>query len=43
MVINERAKILDNKGQVGAFKLDFEKPFDNPLMNSLKVKFSALE
>ena len=29
-VINDWAKILDNKGQVEAFILDFEKPFDTP-------------
>ena len=38
MVINDWDKILDNKGQVDTFILDFEKTFDNPLpvMNSLK-------
>ena len=29
-VINDLAKILDNKGQVDTFILDFEKAFDNP-------------
>ena len=29
-VINDWAKILDNKGQVDTFILDFEKPFDTP-------------
>ena len=29
--------MLDKKGQVSTFILDFEKAFDNPLMNSLKV------
>ena len=37
MVINDWAKILDNKGQVDTFILDFEKAFDNPHMNSLRV------
>ena len=36
-VINDWAKILDNRGQVNTFILDFEKAFDNPLMNSLKA------
>ena len=29
-VINDWAKILDNRGQVDTFILDFEKAFDNP-------------
>ena len=29
-VINDWAKILDNKGQVDTFILDFEKAFDTP-------------
>ena len=37
MVINYWAEILDNKGQVNTFTFDFEKSFDTPLMNSLKV------
>ena len=36
-VINDWAKILDNKGEVETFILDFEKAFDTPHMNSLKV------
>ena len=36
-VINDWAKILDNRGQVDTFILDFEKAFDTPLMNSLKA------
>ena len=31
------AKILDNRGEADTFILDFEKAFDNPLMNSLKA------
>ena len=29
-VINDWAKILDNRGQVDTFILDFEKAFDTP-------------
>ena len=36
-VINDLAKILDTRGQVDIFMFDFEKAFDNPLMNSLKA------
>ena len=36
-VINDWAKILDDKGQVDTFILDFEKAFDTPHTNSLKV------
>ena len=43
MVTNDWAKMLDNKGQVDTFILDFEKAFDNPLMNSLKVKLFSYE
>ena len=43
MVINDWAKILDNSGQVDTFILDFEKAFDNPLMNSLKANSLAME
>ena len=42
-VINDWAKILDNRGQVDTFILDFEKAFDNPLMNSLKANCLAME
>ena len=37
-VINNRIKILDNEGQVGAFILDFEKAFDTPPHELLKSK-----
>ena len=36
-VINHSAKILDNKGQVDAFILDFKKLLTNPNMNLLRV------
>ena len=46
-VINDWAKILDNKGQVDTFILDFEKTFekafDTPHMNSLKVNCLVME
>ena len=42
-VINDLAKLLDNTGQVDTFMLDFEKAFDNPLMNSLKANCLAME
>ena len=42
-VINDWAKILDNKGQVDTFILDFEKAFDTPHMNSLKVNCLVME
>ena len=42
-VINDWAKILDNRGQVDIFILDFEKAFDNPLMNPLKANCLAME
>ena len=42
-VINDWAKILDNKGQADTFILDFEKAFDTPLMNSLKANYLAME
>ena len=42
-VINDCAKILDNRGQVDTFILDFEKAFDNPLMNSFKANCLAME
>ena len=38
MVINDWAKILDNKGQVNTFILDFEKAFDTPPHELLKSK-----
>ena len=37
-VINEWAKILDNRGQVDTFILDFEKAFDTPPHELLKSK-----
>ena len=43
-VINDWAKILDNKGQVDTFILDFEKAFDTPPhMNSLRVNCLVME
>ena len=42
-VIDDSAKILDNKGQVDTFILDFEKAFDTPHLNSLKVNCLATE
>ena len=38
-VINDWAKILDNRGQVDTFILDFEKAFDTPPHELLKSKF----
>ena len=35
-VINDSAKILDNRGQVDTFILDFEKAFDTPPHELLK-------
>ena len=37
-VINDWAKILDNRGQVDTFMLDFEKAFDTPPQELLKSK-----
>ena len=37
-VINDWAKILDNRGQVDTFILDFEKAFDTPPQELLKSK-----
>ena len=37
-VINDWAKILDNRGQVDTFILDFEKAFDSPPHELLKSK-----
>ena len=42
-VVNDWAKILDNKGQVDTFILDFEKTFDTPHMNSLRVNCLVME
>ena len=38
-VINDWAKIMDNRGQVDTFILDFEKLFDAPPHDLLKVPF----
>ena len=37
-MINDWAKILDNKGQVDTFILDFEQAFDTPPHELLKSK-----
>ena len=42
-VINDWAKILDNRGQVDTFVLDLKRHLIRPLMNSLKAKFLAME
>ena len=42
-LINEWANILNNKGQVNTSILDFEKAFDTPHMNSLKVNCLVME
>ena len=42
-MINDCDKILDNKGQVDIFIVDFEKAFDTPHMNSLKVNCLVTE
>ena len=42
-VINDRAKILDKKGQVDTFVLDFEKALILLPMNSLKANCLAME
>ena len=42
-VINDWAKILDNKGQVDTTILDLEKAFDTPHMKSLRVNCLVLE
>ena len=36
IVVNDWAKILDNRGQVNTFILDFEKAFDTPPHELLK-------
>ena len=38
MVINDWAKLLDNRGQVDTFILDFEKAFNTPPHEHLKSK-----
>ena len=42
-VINKWAKILDNRGQVDTFILDFEKAFDTPSHELLKSKLFSYE
>ena len=42
-VINDWAKILDNKGQVDTFILDFEKAFETPHTNSFRVNCFVTE
>ena len=42
-VINDWAKILDNKGEVDTFPLDLQKAFDTPHMNSLRVNCLVTE
>ena len=42
-VINDWVKLLVYRGQVDTFILDFEKAFDNPLMNSLKANCLDME
>ena len=42
-VINDWAKILDNRGQVDTFILDFEKAFDTPRHELLKSKLFSYE
>ena len=42
-MVNDWVKILDNKGQVDKFILDFEKAFDTPHMNSLGVNCLVME
>ena len=41
-VINDWAKILDNRGQVDTFILDFEKAFDTPPHELLKSKLFSV-
>ena len=42
-VRNDWAKILDNKSQVDTFLLDYEKAFDTPHMDSLRVNSLVME
>ena len=42
-VINDCAKILDYKGQVDTFIVDFKKAFDTSHMNPLKVNCLVME
>ena len=43
VAINDWAKILDNKGQVDTFILDFEKAFAHTNVNSLRVNCLVME
>ena len=42
-VIDEWSKVLDKKGQVDTFTLDFEKAFDTSLHELLKSKLFSYE
>ena len=42
-MIVDWAKVLDNRGQVDTFILDFEKAFDTPPHELLKVNYLATE
>ena len=42
-VINDWAKILDNRGQADTFKLNFEKAFDTPPHELLKCKYIEMD
>ena len=42
-VINDWAKLLDNRGQVDTFILDFDKAFDTPHHEHLKSKLFSYE
>ena len=42
-MIDDWEKVLDNNGQVDTFILDFEKAFDTPRMDFLKVNYLATE
>ena len=42
-VINDWAKILDNREQVDTFIMDFEKAFDTPPHELLKANCLAME
>ena len=41
-VMDDWVRILDKDGQVDTFILDFEKAFDNPLMNYVNVSYMAM-
>ena len=42
-IINVWAKLLDNRGQIGTFILDFEKAFDTSPHKHLKANCLAME